>query len=162
MKSSSILSSSRQLPCSLVKFLERISSVNTFEREIVKQYNNLRCVLRIIRSQYGAEQNIHNKQVNVPNSGRLIKIQLVSKFRLLAAKKCLHVYYVHVFYTRRSNTVRGTNYLNRNLNTTVRSKSVDGDGIKTEYNASVIHVYSVYDPTRRRSRSLLYAYTHDG
>lgn len=63
---------------------------------------------------------------------------------------------------RRSNTERGTNYLNRNLNTTVRSESVDGGGIKTEYNTSIIHVYIAYDPTRRRSRSLLYAYTHDG
>lgn len=62
---------------------------------------------------------------------------------------------------RRSNTERGTNYLNRNLNTTVRSKSVDGGGIKTEYNTSIIHVYIVYDPETFQI-ILLYAYTHDG
>jgi hypothetical protein len=69
--------------------------------------------------------------------------------------KSAYMYIIHVFYTRRSNTKRGTNYLNRNLNTTVRSKSVDGGGIKTEYNTSII--LHVYDPTRRRSKPLLYA-----
>jgi len=50
--------------------------------------------------------------------------------------------YLYIIYTRRPNTKRGTNYLNRNLNTTVKLKFVDGGGIKLN---NIIIYYVVYN-----------------